>query len=261
MFNKMLLTTWGFRYPFFLTTWHCVLSTVLTQVMAKTTTLLPGVEKGVVTTKDFILRIIPMSCCFALGLVLGNMAYRYISLAYIQMIKAFTPVPLLLLNFAVGREKPSSVQMGIVLVVSFGVILSSYGELNFSMIGFVVQLAAVLSDCSRVMMLDLMLRDLRLDSLSLLYYTAPTSAVLIFCGFMLFEASSFSIAVLNPTLCGALLLNGLLAFSLNVAVIYLVGSTSSMVLSISGPLKDILIVLISVAVFSSPVSLLQVCCL
>lgn len=84
------------------------------------------------------MKILPMSIFFASGLVLGNMAYRYISLAYIQMVKAFTPVPLLLLSFMLGREKASFVQLGIVLTVSAGVTISSVGELHFSYVGFIV---------------------------------------------------------------------------------------------------------------------------
>ena len=220
--------------------------------------MLPSVEKGTVTRRDIFMRILPMSVFFASGLVLGNMAYRYISLSYIQMIKAFTPVPLLLLNFAVGKEKPSILQMCIVLVISFGVILSSLGEMNFSWTGFIIQFTAVLGDSCRVMIMDLMLRDLNLDSLSLLYYSAPTSACLIFTGFMLFERATFDIAVFTPDLCFMLLLNGLLAFSLNIAVIYLVSSTSGMVLTVSGPIKDIMIVMLSVAIFGAPVTGLQV---
>jgi drug/metabolite transporter (DMT)-like permease len=60
------------------------------------------------------------------------MAYKYISLAYIQMVKAFTPVPMLLLSFAFGREVPSFVRLGIVLIVSAGVTMSSIGELRFA---------------------------------------------------------------------------------------------------------------------------------
>ena len=106
--------------------------------------------------------------------------------------------------------------------------------------------------------MDLMLRDLNLDSLSLLYYSAPTSACLIFTGFMLFERATFDVAVFTPDLCFMLLLNGLLAFSLNIAVIYLISSTSGMVLTVSGPMKDILIVMMSVAIFGAPVTGLQV---
>jgi hypothetical protein len=41
--------------------------------------------------------------------------------------------------FAFGREKPSVAQLLIVMVVSFGVVLSSIGELKFSWIGFTLQ--------------------------------------------------------------------------------------------------------------------------
>lgn len=258
MFNKVLLTTWGFRFPCLLTTWHCALATVLTQLLARTSKLLPSVEKGTVTRSDYFLRILPMAVCFAFGLVAGNMAYAYISLAYIQMIKAFTPVPLLLLSFVSGLEKPSLVLFAIVLVVSAGVTLSSVGELQFSMVGFLLQFSAVLVDCFRMILMNLLLKDLNLDSLSLLYYTAPPSAVLIFCGFLFFEAQSLSYGAFTPALCVALVFNGLLAFTLNIAVIYLVSSTSAVVMSVSGPLKDILIVVISVLVFHSPVTLTQV---
>lgn len=83
-------------------------------------------------------KIVPLAMLFAYGLVAGNLSYQYISLSYIQMIKAVTPVPLLLLTFITGREKPSVAQLFIVVVVSFGVLLSSIGELRFSLIGFLL---------------------------------------------------------------------------------------------------------------------------
>lgn len=135
----MLLTTWGFHYPFFLTTWHCFLATILTQILAKTTKLLPAVNEGKVSVSDFTRKVVPVAVLFSYGLVAGNVAYSYISLSYIQMVKAITPVPLLLLTFLLGREKPSIAQLLIVAMVSAGVILSSLGELKFSWIGFTLQ--------------------------------------------------------------------------------------------------------------------------
>jgi len=107
------------------------------------------------------------------------MAYSYISLAYIQMVKAFTPVPLLLLSFVAGLEKPSIIVFCIVVVVSAGVTMSSVGELKFSAVGFFIQISAVFADCFRMIILNLALKDLGLDSLSLLYYTAPPSALML----------------------------------------------------------------------------------
>lgn len=243
---------------FFLTGWHCVLATVLTQILSRTTDLLPGVAKGVVTWSHFLYRIVPMSVLFVISLVLGNMAYSYISLAYIQMVKAFTPVPLLLLSFIAGLEKPSLIVFCIVVVVSAGVTMSSVGELKFSMVGFIIQVSAVFADCFRMIILNLALKDLGLDSLSLLYYTAPPSAALLVLGFFVFEAASFDSSILTLTFSAMLFVNGLLAFSLNIAAIYLIGSTSAVVIAISGPLKDILIVVLSVLMFGSPITYLQV---
>lgn len=174
------------------------------------------------------------------------------------MVKAFTPVPLLLLSFVAGLEKPSLIVFCIVVVVSAGVTMSSVGELKFSTAGFLIQLTAVFADCFRMILMNVMLKDLNLDSLSLLYYTAPPSAVMLVIGFFVFEAPTFDSSILTFSFGVTLFFNGLLAFSLNIAAIYLVGSTSAVVMAISGPLKDILIVLISVAVFHSPITALQV---
>lgn len=45
LFNKSVLDTFDFPFPMFLTTWHMLLSSLLTQVMSRTTTMLPGVAE------------------------------------------------------------------------------------------------------------------------------------------------------------------------------------------------------------------------
>ena len=45
MFNKAVLDQLKFPYPMFLTTWHMTLATVLTQLLSKTTKMLPGVTE------------------------------------------------------------------------------------------------------------------------------------------------------------------------------------------------------------------------
>lgn len=124
----------------------------------------PGVQSGKVTSQIFFKKILPMAVFFAGGLCLGNSAYQYISVAFIQMLKSMNPVPLLLckcgfkstissivyltsiisecwhvVQFLTGRETPSILQLCIVVVISFGVSLSSVGELNFSLLGFLLQ--------------------------------------------------------------------------------------------------------------------------
>lgn len=45
LFNKAVLDQLKFPFPMFLTTWHMVLATILTQIMSKTTSMLPGVKE------------------------------------------------------------------------------------------------------------------------------------------------------------------------------------------------------------------------
>jgi hypothetical protein len=54
-----------------------------------------------------------------------------------------------------------------------------------------------------------------------------------------------------------MLLNGIVAFTLNFAVVLLISNTSALVLTLAGIVKDILLVLLSMAVFHSPVTPLQ----
>ena len=75
---------------------------------------------------------------------------------------------------------------------------------------------------------------------------------------IIFEGPNLTFATilnLGPTV---LLLNAAMAFCLNVAVVLLIGKTSSLVLTLSGVLKDILLVGLSVFVGGATVTLLQV---
>jgi hypothetical protein len=54
-----------------------------------------------------------------------------------------------------------------------------------------------------------------------------------------------------------LLLNGLVAFSLNIASVMLIAHTSALTLTLAGIVKDILLVFLSMTIFEAPVTLLQ----
>ena len=76
--------------------------------------------------------IFPVSLCFAISLVLSNKSYIYLSVSYIQMLKAFTPVAVLIFSFFSGLEKASCMELNIVSIICVGVALTSVGETYFS---------------------------------------------------------------------------------------------------------------------------------
>lgn len=86
VFNKWILD----RYPFpmILTTWHMLCATMATQFLANFTTLVDDRKKSKMTLAIYFKAIIPIGLCFSLSLWFGNMAYLYLSMSFIQMLKA-----------------------------------------------------------------------------------------------------------------------------------------------------------------------------
>lgn len=64
-----------------------------------------------------------------------------LQVSFIQMLKAFTPVAVLLISFAARIKEPSQKLFIIVGTISLGVAIASYGEIEFELIGFLVQVS------------------------------------------------------------------------------------------------------------------------
>lgn len=258
VFNKAVLSSMNFPFPMFLTTWHMFLATVITQIMSRTTTMLPSVQEKKVDLDIIKTKILPISMFFALSLVLSNKAYIYLSVSYIQMLKAFTPVAVLSFSFLAGLEQPSFVELYVVSLICIGVAMASVGETYFSLIGFIFQALGIFFESSRLVLTNVLMKHIKLDPLSSLYYIAPLCATFIGIAFMIFEFPSMPWErMATQEFLGIMLLNGIVAFTLNVAVVMLIGNTSALTLTLAGIVKDILLVLSSVAFFGSPVTILQ----
>ena len=117
-------------------------------------------------------QFIPVAICFAISLVFGNKAYIFLSVSFIQviyiilyytsiktlitnycfpyffspftithsiislkMLKAGTPVIVLVLSTIFGLESPTLTEIFIVFMIAAGVSITSVGELRFSWSG------------------------------------------------------------------------------------------------------------------------------
>ena len=59
----------------------------MTQVLARTTTLLDGRKTVRMTGRVYLRAIVPIGLFFSLSLICGNITYLYLSVAFIQMLK------------------------------------------------------------------------------------------------------------------------------------------------------------------------------
>lgn len=73
---------------------------------------------------------------FSLSLICGNVAYLYLSVSFIQMLKATNVVVTLFATWAFGIAPLNVKTLSNVGVIVFGVIIASFGEIKFDLIGF-----------------------------------------------------------------------------------------------------------------------------
>lgn len=174
------------------------------------------------------------------------------------MLKAFTPVAVLGFSSVCGLESPKSLEIMIVLIICFGVAITSVGEAYFSITGFIFQSIGILSETARLVLTNLLMKQVKLDPLSSLYYIAPACSLLLLVLFIVFESRDFPIErLLEDNFYGVLIVNGFVAFALNVAVVLLIGNASALVLTLAGIVKDVLLVVSSVLLLGSTVTPMQ----
>ncbi|KZT23695.1 TPT-domain-containing protein [Neolentinus lepideus HHB14362 ss-1] len=257
IYNNYLYNTLQFRFPVFLVTWHLTFAAIGTRILQRTTHLVDGVKDVNMTKELFARSILPIGLLFSASLILSNTAYLYLSVAYIQMLKAFVPVAILLISWTFRIQEPSRKLGVIVFMISSGVALASHGELHFNLIGFVVQALAVVFEASRLVMIQILLHGLKMDPLVSLHYYAPVCALinLLVIPFTEGLAPFYELARVGPLI---LISNAAVAFLLNIAAVFLVGAGSGLVLTLAGVFKDILLISGSVLIFGSQITPVQV---
>ncbi|KAI9852930.1 MAG: hypothetical protein M1838_003724 [Thelocarpon superellum] len=259
VFNKWLLHTKNFDFPVILTTWHLAFATLMTQILARTTTLLDGRKTVKMTGRVYLRAIVPIGFFFSMSLICGNVTYLYLSVSFIQMLKATTPVAVLLTSWGFGVSQPDMKVLVNVAFIVVGVMIASVGELKFVLVGFLFQVGGIVAEAVRLVMVGRLLSsaEYKMDPLVSLYYFAPVCAVMNLAVALFMEVPRLQLANIIDTGVWTLLANAMIAFCLNVSVVFLIGKTSVLVMTLCGVLKDILLVVASMLIWGDPVSPLQ----
>ncbi|KAK5165759.1 uncharacterized protein LTR77_008682 [Saxophila tyrrhenica] len=270
LFNKWILSSAKFIYKhddiatalayefqaLFLTTWHMVFAALMTQILARATPYLDSRHKVPMTPQKYMSAIVPIGIMFSLSLIFGNVAYMYLSVSFIQMLKASNAVATLLATWVFGLAPPSMRTFANVSAIVVGVAIASWGEIKFDLTGFLFQAAGIVFEATRLVMVQRLLSsaEFKMDPMVSLYYFAPACAVINGVFTLFVEAPKMSMLDIYSLGFGTLIANAFVAFGLNVAVVLLIGKTSAVVLTLSGVLKDILLVIASMAIFKDPVA-------
>ena len=136
---------------------------------------------------------------------------------------------MLLTTWAMGVAPPNLKTLGNVSFIVIGVIIASFGEIKFVLIGFLFQLGGIVFEATRLVMVQKLLSsaEFKMDPLVSLYYFAPACAIMNGITALIVEVPKMTWADIQNVGYFVLLANAVVAFLLNVSVVFLVSAKPS----------------------------------
>jgi len=253
--NKILMKDYGFGYP--------VLVSALGQGATSIVAAL-AVRLGYVNTEGGR-RVEQKSLIFlggasALSLVLGQYPYLYLTVAFIQMLKAFSPAYMVVFLVCLGVEYPSRRVIACVLGLCVFTAIASAGEINFNLIGVTFMAAASCSDSLRLVLAQKLLKNQKLQPMETLYFISPICVLWMVPAAIFtelpgaFRANSFALMRVYPLMFCA---SGLSGCFVNLTSFLLVRRTSSMTLKTLTMARNGGLVIVSALVMGEPITSLE----
>ncbi|KAI3981992.1 hypothetical protein MKX01_018898 [Papaver californicum] len=243
VYNKYILDKKMYNWPFpiTLTMIHMSFCSGLAFILVR---VLKLVEPVSMSKELYISSVVPIGALYSLSLWFSNSAYIYLSVSFIQMLKALMPVAVYSISVMFKKESFKTKTMANMLSISFGVAIAAYGEAKFDSWGVILQLSAVAFEATRLVLIQILLtsKGITLNPITSLYYVAPCCLGFLFFPWVLVEfpilkeSSSFHFDWL---IFGT---NSVCAFALNLAVFLLVGKTSALTMNVAGVVKDWLLI-------------------
>jgi len=258
MSNKYLLTTGHFHYPIMLTTMHQLASSICCAVLVRGCVVVPLQHD--VTWRVWRTNIFAVGLTTTAALCTGNASYLYLTVAFVEILKGFTPVVTMMMQSAFGEPLPNCRIAAAVLMISFGTAISSFGEMHLSLPGLLLMLASVYCEATRLMLTQRLLLHMNFHVLEGLYYMSPASAICaltVACVLELprFETSKFLAAL--PATWHLFLANALLGFLVNVVSFLVIKRTNVVMLKLLAISRNALVVFAGIILFSEHVSAVQ----
>ncbi|KAH0454320.1 hypothetical protein IEQ34_016244 [Dendrobium chrysotoxum] len=249
LYNKWVLSPKHFKFPFpiTLTMIYMGFSAFVAVILVRVFKIVAPVK---MTFQIYATCVIPISAFFASSLWFGNTAYLHISVAFIQMLKALMPVATFLVAVVCGTDKLRCDLFLNMLLVSVGVVVSSYGEIHFNAIGTVYQVTGIFAEALRLVLTQVLLqkKGLTLNPITSLYYIAPCSFVFLFVPWYLLEKPEMDISQIQFNF-RIFFTNALCALALNFSIFLVIGRTGAVTIRVAGVLKDWILIALSTIVF------------
>lgn len=247
LLNNHVLNNVGYKFPIFFSSMGITSVAFLTH-MAHWFGWIDIHRK--VSSKFWWTRILPIGLVSAATIATGNSVYLHLSVPFTQILKALTPVYILLCLYICQVDTPTQHVVVSVSIISLGTILASLGEIQFSWSGFLLQSLADVFEGTRLVLLQMILSGTnKLNPVESLYFVYPATA---FCQLVLvlfyepdaiFEIQNWRTVEQHWPL---FFLGMLIGVVINVSGVFVIKHTSGLMLKLIGVVRNNFLVVGSV---------------
>ncbi|KMZ73407.1 Phosphate translocator-like protein [Zostera marina] len=249
LYNKWVLSPNYFNFPFpiTLTMIHMGFSGAVSFFLVRIFKVVAPVK---MTNLIYLTCVIPISAFFAGSLWFGNTAYLHISVAFIQMLKSLMPVATFLVAVMCNIDKLRCDIFVNMVLISVGVVISSYGEIHFNVIGTVFQVSGIFAEALRLVLTQVLIqkKGLTLNPVTSLYYIAPCSFLFLLVPWYWFEKPKMEISQIQFNF-WIFFSNAMCALVLNFSIFLVIGRTGAVTIRVAGVLKDWILIALSTVIF------------
>lgn len=257
LYNKIILALFDFPFPWTLTAIHTFCGAIGSYIFWKQDLFTPaklGDHENLV--------MLAFSVLYTINIAISNVSLNLVTVPFHQVVRAMTPVFTILISIMFLRKSYSAMTYISLLPVVLGVAFATFGDYDYTMLGFVLTvLGTALAAIKTVVTNRVQVGRLKLHPLDLLLRMSPLAFIqtLIYSYITgeMTEVVEFYHTRMTGSLFVALLINGVIAFFLNVVSFTANKKTSALTMTVAGNVKQVLSIVLAVVIFNLHISLMN----
>jgi len=252
--NKAIMNFYDFDFPLFLTLFQNVFVAVSLLLLSQTKMIAvePLKYKKVQTW-------IPLDVAFVFMLVFSQLSLGRISVAMVTVFKNFTTIAITLGDRFFFLNPISPGIAGSLAVMAIGSVVAGYNDLEFRLDGYIYLTLNCIAQTSYVLYMNRVMRVLKLDKWSSMYYNNTIAIpLLIPCFYFFKELDSvfYSPAWSIPSFWWLLFINGTCSFGISLCSFWAMSVTSPTTYSMVGSFNKIPLTILGSIIFATPFTLM-----
>ncbi|KAK0525419.1 hypothetical protein OC834_005180 [Tilletia horrida] len=284
LYNKWMFDKkhYNFAYPLFVTCFHMIVQAVLSALALciferQLVVRRPNGRRERPSFSDWSTKVVPCGVATAMDIGLSNLSLKTITLTFYTMCKSSNLAFVLFFAFLFRLEKIRLSLIGIIALITIGVIMMVAAETQFVLVGAVEVLTASAMGGLRWALAQMLLEGRGRNSgmgmarnpIATIFWLAPVMAVSMAVASMVVEdwrvvlaSRHFKTLAISLRTLGLVTAPGVLAFCMHLSEFALIQRTSVVTLSVAGIFKEVSTIILASTIFGdelTPINVTGLC--